>query len=77
MGLRDRGEIREGYFADLVVFDMETIADKATFFEPHQHADGIDHVIVNGEFVVEDGEILYTLPGKVITSRKGGPPAIS
>jgi hypothetical protein len=34
-------------------------------------------VIVNGEFVVEDGEILYTLPGKVITSRKGGPPAIS
>ena len=77
MGLRDRGEIREGYFADLVVFDLETIADKATFFEPHQHAEGIDHVIVNGEFVVEDGEILYTLPGKVITSRKGGPPEIS
>jgi len=77
MGLRDRGEIRQGYWADIVVFDMETIADKATFFDPHQHADGIDHVLVNGEFVVEDGEILLTLPGKVITSRKGGPPSIS
>ena len=77
MGLRDRGEIREGYWADLVVFDMETIADQATFFEPHQHAAGIDHVIVNGEFVVEDGEILYALPGEVIGSRRGGSPTIS
>jgi N-acyl-D-aspartate/D-glutamate deacylase len=77
MGLRDRGEIREGYWADLVVFDLETIADRSTFFEPHQHADGIDHVIVNGAFVVEDGEILYTLPGRVIPSRRGGPPSVS
>jgi N-acyl-D-amino-acid deacylase len=74
MGLKDRGEIREGNWADLVVFDMETIADEATFFEPHQHATGIDHVIVNGEFVVDDGEILYSLPGKVISSRRGGAP---
>ena len=37
--------------------------DEATFFEPHQHATGIDHVIVNGEFVVDDGEILFELPG--------------
>ena len=77
MGLQDRGEIRTGYWADLVVFDMATIADQATFFEPHQHASGIDHVIVNGEFVVRDGEILYSLPGKVIPSRKGGPPTVS
>lgn len=75
MGLQDRGEVRVGNWADLVVFDMETIADEATFFEPHQHASGIDHVIVNGEFVVEDGEILYTLPGTVIPSRRGGRPA--
>ena len=74
MGLRDRGEIREGYRADLVVFDMNTIADQSTFFEPHQHATGIDHVIVNGEFVVEDGEILYALPGEVIGSQRGGRP---
>ncbi len=77
MGLRDRGEIREGYWADLVVFDLETISDEATFFEPHRHASGIDHVIVNGEFVLEGGEILYTLPGRVIPSRRGGPPSIS
>ena len=70
----DRGEIREGYWADLVVFDLETIADKATFFEPHQHAEGIHQVIVNGDFVVEDGVILYSLPGSVITSRRGGAP---
>ena len=72
MGLEDRGEIRQGNWADLVVFDMETIADEATFFEPHQHASGIDHVIVNGEFVVEDGRILYALPGRVIPSSRGG-----
>jgi N-acyl-D-amino-acid deacylase len=75
MGLQDRGEVRVGNWADLVVFDMETIADEATFFEPHQHASGIDHVIVNGEFAVEGGEILYTLPGTVIPSRRGGRPA--
>ncbi len=77
LGLRDRGEIREGTWADLVIFDLETIRDRATFFEPHQHAEGIVHVLVNGSFVVRDGEILYTLPGKVIASRKGGPPMVS
>ncbi len=75
MGLADRGEIREGYWADLVVFDMETIADRATFVDPHQHSAGIDHVLVNGEFVVRDGEILMALPGRVIASRRGGRPA--
>ena len=75
MGLQDRGEIRVGQWADLVVFDMASIADEATFFEPHRHASGIDHVLVNGEFAVQNGEILFSLPGKVITSRRGGRPA--
>lgn len=75
MGLPDRGEIREGYWADLVVFDMKTIADRATFVDPHQHSAGIDHVLINGEFVVRDGEILMALPGRVIASRRGGRPA--
>jgi len=77
MGLRDRGQIREGYWADLVLFDLDEIADKATFFEPHQHAAGIEHVLVNGQFVVENGQIMYALPGQVITSKRGGPPSIS
>ena len=77
MGLTDRGEIRQGYWADLVVFDLETIADMSEVFEPHRHAKGIDHVIVNGTFVVEDGRILYSLPGRIISSRRGGPPTVS
>ena len=75
MGLADRGEIREGHWADLVVFDLETIADRATFVEPHQHSAGIDHVLVNGEFVVRDGVIVMSLPGRVLVSRRGGRPA--
>jgi len=73
MGLRDRGMIREGMAADLVVFDLEEIRDMATFFEPHQYPEGIHHVLVGGEFVVEDGEITWALPGQVIPSTRKGP----
>ncbi len=72
MGLADRGIVREGAWADLVIFDLEALADRATVFEPHQHAAGIDHVLVAGEFVVENGEILYALPGRVLPSRRRG-----
>ena len=75
MGLSDRGEIREGNWADLVVFDLETISDEATFEQPHQHSTGIDHVLVNGEFVVDGGRIVMAVPGKVIVSQRGGRPA--
>jgi len=67
MGLRDRGLIREGMAADLVVFDLDTIRDKATFFEPHQYSEGIDYVFVNGVAVVDGGALTWALPGKVIT----------
>ena len=53
--LKDRGLIREGFAADLVIFDENTISDKATFENPHQYAEGFSAVIVNGE-VVFDGE---------------------
>jgi N-acyl-D-amino-acid deacylase len=67
MRLRDRGQIREGMAADLVVFDLATIRDKATFFEPHQHAEGIDYVFVNGVAVVDGAKLTGALPGKVLT----------
>jgi N-acyl-D-amino-acid deacylase len=67
MGLKDRGLIREGMAADLVIFDLAAIRDKATFFEPHQYSEGVEYVLVNGVPVVDAGKITWALPGKVIT----------
>jgi N-acyl-D-amino-acid deacylase len=67
MGLKDRGLIREGMAADLVVFDMAAIRDTATFFEPHQYSEGIEYVFVNGVAVVDGSKVTWALPGKVIT----------
>ena len=67
MGLKDRGLVREGMAADLVVLDLATIRDKATFFEPHQYSEGIEHVFVNGVAVVDGSKITWALPGKLIT----------
>jgi N-acyl-D-aspartate/D-glutamate deacylase len=66
MGLSDRGQIREGMAADIVVFDLAAIRDKATFFEPHQHSEGIEYVLVNGVAVVDAARRTLALPGKVI-----------
>ena len=67
MSLDDRGQIREGFAADLVVFDLATIRDKATFFEPHQHSEGIEHVFINGVAVVDGGKLTHATPGRVLT----------
>jgi len=67
MGLKDRGLIREGMAADLVIFDLAAIRDKATFFEPHQYSEGVEYVFVNGMPVVDAGKITWALAGKVIT----------
>ncbi|HNY40063.1 MAG TPA: amidohydrolase family protein, partial [Bryobacteraceae bacterium] len=66
MGLGDRGLIREGMIADLVLFDPATIADTATFLEPHQYAAGVSHVWVNGIAVLADGNMTGKLPGRVL-----------
>ncbi|MDH4062969.1 MAG: amidohydrolase family protein [Acidobacteriota bacterium] len=66
MRLTDRGQIRQGMAADLVVFDLATIRDTATFFEPHQHSQGIEHVFVNGVARVSAGRIVQALPGRVL-----------
>lgn len=61
-----RGELKTGYFADVVVFDPETIQDNATFEKPHQLATGVQHVWVNGGQVFKDGEHTGALPGRVV-----------
>ena len=61
-----RGQLKEGFFADVVVFDSGTIQDHATFIEPHQYATGMVHVFVNGEQVLKDGEHTGATPGRVV-----------
>lgn len=65
IGLWDRGLIREGTWADIVVFNPDKVIDKATYQDPHQHPEGIEHVLVNGEVVVERGEHTGILAGRV------------
>jgi N-acyl-D-amino-acid deacylase len=66
LGLSDRGEIRAGARADLVVFDPRRVRDVATFEDPHRYPAGIEHVLVNGSFVIKDGEHTGSLPGRVL-----------
>lgn len=65
-----RGFLKEGNFADVVVFDPEKIQDHATFERPHQYATGVNHVLVNGAAVVKDGEHTGAKPGRAVF-RKG------
>jgi N-acyl-D-amino-acid deacylase len=64
--IRDRGFLREGYYADLVVFDPETVADHATYERPHQLSTGVVHVLVNGVGVVSDGQHTGEMPGLAV-----------
>jgi N-acyl-D-amino-acid deacylase len=66
LGLSDRGLVRPGYKADLVVFDAQSIADRATYDDPHAYPTGIRWVIVNGQVLLRDGERLPVLPGRVL-----------
>jgi N-acyl-D-amino-acid deacylase len=66
LGLDHRGLLREGYFADVVVFDPQTIADRATYAQPHQYAVGVKHVFVNGVQVLKDGEHTGAKPGRAL-----------
>ena len=66
LGLRERGLLREGYWADIALFDPQTIAATATFDEPHQYATGIVMVVVNGVVVIDNGEHTGALPGYVL-----------
>jgi N-acyl-D-amino-acid deacylase len=62
--LRDRGQVREGFAADLVIFDPATVGDKATFEQPHQYAEGLSSVIVNGQVVFDGTKMTGTMSGQ-------------
>jgi N-acyl-D-amino-acid deacylase len=62
----DRGLLRPGQWADVTVFDPDTIIDKATFEQPHQYAVGVEDVLVNGELVLEKGNHTGKRPGRIV-----------
>jgi N-acyl-D-aspartate/D-glutamate deacylase len=66
LNIRDRGLLREGYYADIAVFDPERIKDMSTFEKPHQYAVGVQFVLVNGQLVVENGKHTGARPGQII-----------
>jgi N-acyl-D-amino-acid deacylase len=66
IGLADRGVLREGMKADIAIFDPATVRDTATFERPHQYAEGVAFVIVNGQIVFEGGRMTAARPGRVL-----------
>jgi N-acyl-D-amino-acid deacylase len=66
LALKKRGLIEKGYYADLVVIDYDSLKDNADYKDPVQFPDGIEMVIVNGKIALKDGEVITTLPGKVL-----------
>lgn len=66
MGLTDRGLLKEGYVADITIFDADKVIDKGTFEKPHQYPEGIEYVIVNGVVTVEKGTMTKNRGGKVL-----------
>jgi len=69
LGLRDRGMLKAGYYADVVMFDPNTIGDVGTYEQPKQFAVGVSDVIVNGKVALKDGEPTGALPGQVVRGR--------
>lgn len=66
LGLKNRGYLRKGYFADVTIFNPETVIDNATFLDPHQFPTGIEYVIVNGKVTVKNGEHTGAAVGKIL-----------
>jgi N-acyl-D-amino-acid deacylase len=70
MGLWDRGLLREGMWADITVFNPNTIIDHATFDDPHRHPSGIEYVVINGQLVISHGAHTGILAGRVLRNTK-------
>ena len=71
-GLRDRGLLREGMAADIVVFDEKEVADLSTYDKPHAYSKGFHYVLVNGQTVVEEGKHVGTRSGQTLTQTNDG-----
>ena len=81
LGIRRRGQLQPGYFADVVIFDPQSIQDHATYAEPHQFATGVRDVLVNGKLVLHNGSITKHRPGRIVHGpgkwrRRGARPPI-
>ena len=63
-GITDRGELRAGAFADITLFDPQTVRDGSTYSDPHRLSEGITQVIVNGAIVLSDGRLTGMRPGR-------------
>jgi len=72
-GFQDRGLIREGMAADLLVFDPAKVEDKATYQDPHQFSAGFDYVLVNGKIAVQGGQLMEVRAGQILR----GPGAVA
>ena len=66
LGLRDRGLVRDGFFADVVIFDPRRVRSLATYEEPRRFPEGIEYVVVNGQLVVDQGRHTGALPGRAL-----------
>jgi N-acyl-D-aspartate/D-glutamate deacylase len=69
-GLPDRGILRVGMKADIVVFDPKAVQDRSTYEDPHHFSEGVRHVLVNGKAVLRDGEMTGVLPGRVLRAKR-------
>ena len=73
VGILDRGLLRTGQFADVVVFDPETVIDRSTYLEPFSYSEGIEYVLVNGRSVLEHGKSTGERPGRALRHGKPSP----
>ena len=71
IGLKNRGEIKNGYFADINIFKPEELKEKATYVDPHQYSTGMKWVLVNGKIALKDGKKIEGRFGKVVRSKEG------
>ena len=69
-GMKDRGQLRAGAFADILIFDLTKVNDAATYADPHQFSEGMNDILVNGELVRRDGKFTSALPGRVLTPER-------